>query len=818
MPSLLDVRRTAAALVAVALAAALIVFAFIVSDSFATQLTASARASVGDADVVVLPQRGQELDPDSAQKIAVAPGVASVRPYIEGSAWIDRPGVTHDTHAFVLDTAGADKGLVAGRLPEGAGEIAVSEAFVQSEGLGLGDAVSLKGERRTGADATGTAAIVGIVRPTASMTRENLQGVFIFTTDEERSALGVGSAPSVLYVSAKDGVSVSELKESVSRTDGKAETYTAEDIVAMRAVNGRSGLSMTLTLLNIMGPVCAVVAGIVIATTFTALVARQTRQIGLLRCVGARRGQVRLAVLRVALIIGVTGSILGGALGVGAAVALISSGVIDGVGVRQLTITPASLGVAVGLATVVALVSALRPAYQAARTSPLIAITGSTADDKILGRTRFIMAILGIILAVAGCGLVWYSITIGEIAATATGAVLIVLGILTALPLLVVGSARFITLLAAQQRTPVLHLAARNLARNPTRTAATTAGLLITVSIATTTATGLASQNDSINSLLAARSPVDIIIQPITSEVDSAALTHKIQAVDGVQATSIVPEMFVQVASGAKKEQMSVLVLDRAAVASVTRAQKDLEALDNSTLLVGRSDNLPEGTLVTLTGPSGSVALTTRVVQGVGRAVTPDVADKIGGQASNNNAIMWIRTSGDGSSTQAANAVRAAVRSTGLVVSASSDTRTAFTTLVARATAVTVAILGLAVLITLSGLVNVVDISVLERTREIGILRATGIQRHEVRRLIAVESLLTALVGGVIGGLVGIPLGVAGLAALLGPDGLSSLAPTVPWISILGILFATAAIGVLTALRPACNAASISPVAALAIE
>ena len=105
MPSLLDVRRTAAALVAVALAAALIAFAFIVSDSFATQLTASARASVGDADVVVLPQRGQELDPDSAQKIAVAPGVARVRPYIEGSAWIDRPGVTHDTHAFVLDTA-----------------------------------------------------------------------------------------------------------------------------------------------------------------------------------------------------------------------------------------------------------------------------------------------------------------------------------------------------------------------------------------------------------------------------------------------------------------------------------------------------------------------------------------------------------------------------------------------------------------------------------------------------------------------------------------------------------------------------------------
>ena len=72
MPSLLDARRTAAALVAVALSAALIAFAFIVSDSFTTQLTADARASVGDADVVVLPQRGEDLPESTAQNIAAA--------------------------------------------------------------------------------------------------------------------------------------------------------------------------------------------------------------------------------------------------------------------------------------------------------------------------------------------------------------------------------------------------------------------------------------------------------------------------------------------------------------------------------------------------------------------------------------------------------------------------------------------------------------------------------------------------------------------------------------------------------------------------
>ena len=103
MPSLLDARRTAAALVAVALSAALIVFAFIVSDSFTAQLTADARASVGDADVVVLPQRGEELPESTAQNIAAASGVAGVRPYIEGMTYLDRPGTAYDEHVLVLN-------------------------------------------------------------------------------------------------------------------------------------------------------------------------------------------------------------------------------------------------------------------------------------------------------------------------------------------------------------------------------------------------------------------------------------------------------------------------------------------------------------------------------------------------------------------------------------------------------------------------------------------------------------------------------------------------------------------------------------------
>ena len=134
MPSLLDVRRTAAALIAVALSAALIAFAFIVSDSYTTRMRADARLSLGGADAVVLPQRGEELPESTAQNIAAAPGVKSVRPYIEEHAFLDRNGAG-DVHVFVLDAPGASANVTEGRLPASTGEIAVSSALAQTEGI-----------------------------------------------------------------------------------------------------------------------------------------------------------------------------------------------------------------------------------------------------------------------------------------------------------------------------------------------------------------------------------------------------------------------------------------------------------------------------------------------------------------------------------------------------------------------------------------------------------------------------------------------------------------------------------------------------------
>ena len=817
MPSLLDARRTAAALVAVALSAALIAFAFIVSDSFTAQLTAAARASVGDADVVVLPQRGEDLPESTAQNIAAAPGVKSVRPYIEEHAFLDRNGAG-DVHVFVLDAPGASANVTEGRLPASTGEIAVSSALAQTEGISVGDSIPLRslGTDRRSASAV-TASVVGVIAPTAAMTRNDPQDSYVFATADERAALGLNSTPAVLYVTG-DGTSAAGLLDSVTRAAGGAQVYTADDIVAMRAANGQSGVSATLTLLGILGPVCAVVAAIVIATTFTTLVARQTRTTGLLRCIGASRRQVMGAVLRTAALTGVLGSVLGAGLGTGAAALLVRSGVVDGLGSQYLTITPASLALAVGLSALVTLIAVLRPTRRAARVSPLVALTGVVADDRTLGRRRLITAVLGVLLILAGAALTGVAVLIGVPEITAVGAVVLTLGILAALPLLVVGASRLIGRLAGAERHPVLQLAARNLERNPGRASATTAALLVSVGVATTMVVGMATVAASMSGYLASSNPVDIIVQSVAPDDDAAALTSRIEQVDGVRTAVLVPELTVRADSSAGSDDLILHAVDEAAVAPIIRSHAGLEGLNDGTLVVGEANELPEGSQVTLTGPAGAVTLSVHVEKsGLGPVITPAVAHRLAGDAPTARAL-WARTSGDGSDAAPAARVRQALRGTGLVVTASVDGRTAFVTLIHRATLITAAVLGLTLLITLSGLANTTDVSVLERTREIGVLRATGTGRAQVRGLFLTEAVLTAVLGGLIGTVLGAVVGIAGVTALMGPAGASSLAPAIPWLEVLGILLASAAVGVLASLRPAGRAAAIAPVAALATD
>ena len=830
MPALLDLRRSAAAFVAVAMSAALIVFVFIVSDSVRTRITESARASVGDADVVVLADHKDDaargrISERAVQQVSAADGVASVRPYVEGWVLTGRRGTTQESNLPVLDVpalAGNTR-LVEGRLPQADNEIAVSPAVLErQQNVKVGSTLTL----RASEDASSTTVnIVGVVRPGADVTRYDAEDTpYIFATGQAQAAMGLPDAPAVLYVTGKAGTSDKELLRSVTgalaTAQPSAQAYTASEIVTMRAKASDGTASRTITLLQILAPVCVVVSGIVIATTFTTLMARQTRQIGLLRCVGATRRQVVGSVLRAALLTGLAGSVAGAVVGAAIAVPVIRSGLIEEVESRHLTISWTSFALAVLVGTVVTLVSILRPARQASRVSALMALTGQTAGHQSLSRRRVAAAVAGVVVTALGLGLIHGGVIWRVLEMIGAGAVVAVLGIILALPLLVVGASRLVGSVCGQEGRPILHLATRNLARHPARTAATTASLLVAVAVAAAMSSGLSSVASSLRTYISHYTPVDITVGELSAGQDPSSTVARIAAVDGVEGVVPVPQFEVTMTGGRQKDQkeaLTVSAVDAKTVSPVMRSRKALEALDDRVLLLDRTYDIADGTPVTLTGPAGSVDLTVRVKEGVDAAVTPAVAHRLVGNAPTAS-LLWVRADGDGTDPAPVSAVRKAVAGSGLSVGDSQEGRINLTDQVRQISIAIGAMLVFTLLIALSGLANTVDVSVLERTREIGVLRATGTQRSEIRRLLITEAVLTALLGGIIGILLGCGVGIAGAAALLTTDSTSLLTVPVPWLALIlvGILLMAAAVGVLASLRPAESASRIPPVHALA--
>ena len=824
MPSLLDVRRTAAALIAVALSAALIAFAFIVSDSYTTRMRADARLSLGGADVVVASGRPSEgdgpLDDTLIAQLSDLDGVASVRGEHWNIIYLDLPSQLEDTMGasiVVRDVPALSERttLTAGRLPQGAGEVAIDTILAEKQALGVGDAIRLKNDKNGSTRTSPT--VVGIVSPGPDAGLNEGMGT-VYATVDQLAAMGVSTNYYRLYVNAKPGTStgdlVSEVEPVVHAVQSSASVVDADTAVAQRAAASQSGGTVIIMVLNLLAPVCAVVAAIVIATTFTALVARQTRTTGLLRCIGASRRQVMGAVLRTAALTGVLGSVLGAGLGTGAAALLVRSGVVDGLGLQYFTVAPLSLAVTVAVGTLVTLIAVLLPARRASRVSPLVAITGQTTGAKQAGRARRWAAIAGAVLALAGIAALVLGTVGHSLYVVAGGAALIALGTLVALPLLVGGAVGLIGRFGDEERRPVLHLAARNLERNPGRSAANAATLFVCALVGSTLFVGLFSFTSSFQNIVNQASPTDITIFGVTPQTDAAALTSTIRAVDGVQDTVLVPSLDLTQTVDGKTEQTDVLSIDTAAIAPVARSTKGLEDLDDSTLIVGEIYGIPDGAAVTLTGPAGSTTLTARVREGWGAVITPAAAERLNGDTPT-NALMWVRTTGNGPTQGIEDAVRQAVRGQDLMVIGRAQGRDTFTDLLHRTVLTICLVMGAALIISLTGLANTTDISVLDRTREIGVLRATGTTRPQIRRLITTEAALLAVIGALLGVLTGTALGAAGTLAILSDGGIEV---AIPWLPLAGLLAVTLLVGVVASLRPAGRAAAVAPVTALAAD
>ena len=826
MPSLLDLRRTISALVAVAMSAALIAFAFIISDSFRTQTQTSARVSVGDAAVVVQDGRRANstegaLDDSLLNRVSALDGVSSVR----GAHWdmlgLDLPKqLSHSVGAQIAaqDVPALTKftTLSRGRLPKTTGEVAIDSMLAEQQGLSVGDTIRLTSKTDDAKAVHSAPTVVGIISAGAD-SRETDTGT-LYATAEQLQAMGARMDYRSLYVKAKPGTDASALLTKVSQTvhsvQPAASVQSRDEAIAQRA-QAQTGGTTIASIINLLAPVCAVVAIIVIATTFSTLVARQTRMVGLMRCIGTTRRQVMLAVLRTGLMTGVVGSVLGAALGTGLGAIAVSSGTFADLKADQLTISPVSLGLTVTLGTLVTLIAVLRPARKATRISPLVALTGQVASTKQAGHRRMWVAVAGVIIAVIGAAIVALGIQASDIYITASGSAVVVVGTILSLPLLVTAIIGFIGRVSGDTRLPVLQLATRNLARNSGRSAATAATLFVCVLMGSALFVGLSSLNASFDDILGHSSPVDARIFGVTPQTDTAQLTKQVKAVNGVKDVSYVPTLdLIQTVDG-ESEDISVDVIDTGTIAPIARSTSGLEGLDDKTLIVSGIYHIPDGSTVTLTGATGSVELTARVQEGWGAVVSPAVAQRLNGDTPT-NATVWVRSTGNSMTSDTEHALIAAIRGQKMMVSGSASVSEQISSLITRMALIVCLVLGAALVIALSGLANITDVSVLERVREIGVLRATGSSHQEIRHLIVTEGILVAAVGGGLGLLVGTALGVSETLAMA--KSAEGMTVHIPSLALIGMFAATLAVGLVASVRPAGRAASVPPVRALSEE
>lgn len=722
--------------------------------------------------------------------------------------------------------------LTSGQAPQGPGQAMLDADTANKAHLGIGDDI-----RVMTALGTFTQKITGIA--TFQTTNPGAAMVFMDTPTAQRELLGTSGEFTSVHAYGDGSRSNDQLKAEAATMLRRGYTLQTK---AEAASDDKSSVGsflnvMKYAMLGFAG--IAVLVGVfLIANTFSMLVAQRTREIGLMRAIGASRKQVNRSVLIEAVLLGVVGSALGIAGGIGIAVGLMQ--LMNSMGMHldtsELTIkwtTPAA-GAAVGI--IVTLVSAYLPSRRAAKVSPMAALRESGGGAQATARSTIVRSVLGLIVTGAGAAAL---VAAGAASAAGTGSLFLALGVLLTLigfivigPLLAAVVVRVLGTLTLRPFGPIGRMAQRNALRNPRRTGATAAalmiGLALVAGLSVVGSSMVASASDQINKSVGA----DFIIQTNTG----AFTPDIVKAVKSTQGLGHVTEykelpVTLTLPDGGKSKQ--VLSGTDATYAQDLRQPvvggTVLDAYTHGGMTVGETfagdHHLKVGDTLGVTFPGGrSAQLKIYAITSKSTAfdngamyIGLDTAAKYVPAQLMPQDVMLFATAADSKNTQPSyDALKAAVHDYPQVqVRDQADYKKLLQNQIGQLLNLVYGLLALAITVAVLGVVNTLALSVVERTREIGLMRAIGLSRRQLRRMIRLESVVIALFGAVIGLGLGMGWGTAA-QKLLALQGLGTLA--IPWSTIIAVFVGAAVVGLLAALAPAFRASRMNVLNAIATE
>ncbi len=805
--------RLIASTLAVVIAVGFVVATLVLDETSRSTVLDSVGARYVDAAAVVTSD-GVSLADDIAPLAALS-SVGAVAPAYETSVSAEVPGRSGSQYLSVQSIAQAPQlrweQLSSGRLPSAPGEVAVTDR-ARAE---VGDVLTVSAYDTEGGTTTSEATVTGIV----DLRGDPEAGLYArgFVTEAQARAWGAAD-PTELRIAAGPGFGTAEVVDDVTAAvPGDVVVRTGEQQAEKSAADLMGNATALTSVLLVFGTIAVVVAGLVIANTFAVLLAQRTRELALLRCVGATARQVRRSVLGEALATGLVSSAVGVAAGIGLA-ALISAVAgsnsaipLSGVAVPLYAVLA---GMLVG--TVVTVLAALAPARAATRVAPLAALR-PVDPAPLRSRPGVLRLALGLLLAVPGTALLVGGAVLQEVLVALPGGVLSFLGVVLlaqrAVPPVVAAAGR----LAGRIGGIPARLAAGNATRNPRRTAATATALLIGVTLTSAFVVGAASTRATATAGLAAEFPTDVVVQSFSDDLP-ASLPGGIGGLEGVDRTAPVIGADVTDPVG---DPFYAHGVDAAAAGAVLRStDKTLLPRPGEVVLpewAGEAYSVKDGDTLTLTGAGRTLPLRV-LITGEDQAPLLDAGDLRSLAADPGLAEVWVLLSESDPDAQVAGVDAV----TDLVGEAAPDAQvTGLVTMRIELDEVldvlllvVTGLLAVAVVIALIGVGNTLALSVVERRQENGLLRALGLTRGQLRGLLAWEAVLVAGVASALGVVVGGSYGLIGAASVLGEVG--DIVLDVPWLQVGAIVVVATLAGLVASVLPARRAARTSPVAAIA--
>ncbi|MEU7206573.1 FtsX-like permease family protein [Streptomyces sp. NPDC045470] len=767
-------------------------------------------------------KRPARLTDGLLKKAASLPGADSAIGSVSGfTALADKDGKLFGSN---LGTTGANyyqgKGgkdpryaFTKGGAPKSAGDIALDSRTAERTGYQVGDTVrySTDGPVRT-------AKVSGVFDTDNGSV---VAGGSLVVLDNKTALKALNKTEyDEIDVKAAAGTSESALKSSVDKilpkgTDAVTGGQLSDDQKRMIELNN----SLMSRFLLIFAGIALFVGIFIIANTFTMLVAQRTKDLALMRAVGASRRQVTRSVLIEAFLVGLVAAVAGFGLGLGISVGLESLMNSRGASLPDgpLVIAPITIVVALLIGVVVTMLAAWLPGRRAAKIPPVAAMNSVHATPTTRGLV--VRNTIGSLIVALGTVLLFADNNY----AMAGGAGIILVGVIVLTPLL---SRPFIAASA-----PLLKpfgvtgkLSRLNSVRNPRRTAATAAALMIGLTLITAMTVIATSMSSAIDKMAAGAMKADYSVSMANFQELAPEVREKIDKLPDVEASSPIRSVHGE----ADGSFTTISGVDPKAIDKLIGLDFDngsIEGLGGDSVLIDREMAKGKGLKTGDTVPVqfkddnktvrlkvGGVYEANMMFKGVFAATS--VVDPHLSKLVDTQVLVKMK---DGTSDRAEKAIVDALGENPAITVQDKDAISKqYGGFIYTMLDMLYGLLAMAILIAVLGVINTLAMSVFERKHEIGMLRAIGLDRAKVKQMVRLESVVISLFGAVLGIGLGLFMGWAVGGSIAGKVATYSM--EIPVGRIVIFLATAAVVGVMAAVWPARSAARLNPLQAIKSE